>query len=513
MRWFLTFLIGFLTAAIAFGIIKGTDYFATAKFDAVQKIIDRSPRETAAALFAYAGISSGYVLVATLLVAYVEPVARGSGIPEIKATLNGINLPRCVRVKTLLVKATGVLGSVAGGLPVGKEGPMIHSGAVTGAGVSQGKSTTLGFDTAFTKFSDFRNEREKRDFIACGAAAGVAAAFGAPIGGVLFSLEEGATHWSLDLTWRSFFCAMTTVFWLDLFQGQLSLDRRLGVQGSGMLQFGSFNDDRAGYVWYELLLFILMGLVGGLMGAVFNGLNVAIMKCRKRYLATPARAASEAVFVALVIALISFSASRLGTCEPIPKKDQTAGAAERGYMGKAFLKRFYCKEDEYNPLATLFFTPAEHAIKQLFHFQTVPRNASASVGGREYDCSQYPVPEDDFSLSTLALFFTVYFFLACWTYGLAVPSGLFVPSLLAGAAYGRGVGLVLQQHNVLCKPIDAGIYSLIGASAVLGGMARMTISLTAGQDFAEHFHTLGLRVGHRPSQTLSYEDQISVPLY
>lgn len=78
---------------------------------------------------------------------------------------------------------------------------MVHSGAVVAAGVSQGKTRLCGFDTSFSKFSDFRNDREKRDFVACGAAAGVCSAFGSPIGGVLFSLEEASSYFSTKLTW------------------------------------------------------------------------------------------------------------------------------------------------------------------------------------------------------------------------------------------------------------------------------------------------------------------------
>jgi hypothetical protein len=152
------------------------------------------------AFLAFLSYQVCFAMMASVFV-WIEPVSGGSGIPEIKCFLNGIDLPHVVRLKTLLCKVVGVTFSVAAGLPVGKEGPMVHSGSVVAAAISQGKSRFWGVDTSFSKFSDFRNDREKRDFVACGTAAGVCSAFGSPIGGVLFSMEEASSFFTTKLTW------------------------------------------------------------------------------------------------------------------------------------------------------------------------------------------------------------------------------------------------------------------------------------------------------------------------
>lgn len=56
-------------------------------------------------------------MIASMFV-WIEPVSAGSGIPEVKCYLNGIDLPRVLAPRTLVCKVLGVIGSVSAGLPV-----------------------------------------------------------------------------------------------------------------------------------------------------------------------------------------------------------------------------------------------------------------------------------------------------------------------------------------------------------------------------------------------------------
>lgn len=79
-----------------------------------------------------------------------------------------------------------------------------------------------------------------------------------------------------------------------------------------------------------------------------------------------------------------------------------------------------------------------------------------------------------------------------WNYGVGVPSGLFVPSLLTGSAFGRIVGQLLTNHlkseNARLEGAP-GTYALVGACAMLAGTARITISL-AGVSLSQFWAVL-----------------------
>jgi chloride channel 7 len=91
----------------------------------------------------------------------------------------------------LILQIIGSISAVSSSLFVGKAGPMVHTGACVAALLGQGGSKRFRLTWRWLHF--FRNDRDRRDLVTCGSAAGIAAGFRAPVGGVLFALEEMAS--------------------------------------------------------------------------------------------------------------------------------------------------------------------------------------------------------------------------------------------------------------------------------------------------------------------------------
>ncbi|KAJ1566287.1 hypothetical protein HK405_010423, partial [Cladochytrium tenue] len=130
--------------------------------------------------------------------------AAGSGVPQVKTILGGFVIRGFLGLRTLVVKTGGLILAVASGLSIGQQGPLVHIACCVGNVSSR----------LFEKYAT--NEAKRREMLSAASAAGVSVAFGAPIGGVLFALEEVSYYFPSKTMWRSFFCALAAAVTLKL---------------------------------------------------------------------------------------------------------------------------------------------------------------------------------------------------------------------------------------------------------------------------------------------------------
>src|SRR5262249_11176891 len=103
------------------------------------------------------------------IVSFIAPEISGSGIPQVKAFLKGF--PMKLDFRVALMKLIGGILALGIGLPLGKEGPTVQLGGALAAGLGR---------------VGYQSPRHRRQLIAAGAGAGLAAAFNAPLAGVMF---------------------------------------------------------------------------------------------------------------------------------------------------------------------------------------------------------------------------------------------------------------------------------------------------------------------------------------
>lgn len=271
--WLAHCILGIIMAFITFSLTAVEDASAEFKADFVQKIIDKN-NSAVMAWLAYTVYGMAFVLAACLLTIYVGPGANGSGIAEIMGLLNGVNYPNAIGLRTLFVKCVGTVFAVSGGLTIGKEGPLAHIGANVGAMVCQ---------LPIKGFFTLRNDVIKRQMIAAGASCGVSCAFGAPIGGALFSYEisKPNTFWTFSMLWRVFASCSIATFLLGAMMS-LQAGEKFSITDTGALKFGSLSDKESTLL--DLPAAIVIGVVCGLLGSLFIYVNISLGIMRKKYI-------------------------------------------------------------------------------------------------------------------------------------------------------------------------------------------------------------------------------------
>ncbi|KXX83388.1 H(+)/Cl(-) exchange transporter 3 [Madurella mycetomatis] len=217
---------------------------------------------------------------ATLVKSYA-PYAAGSGISEIKCIIAGFVMKGFLGWWTLIIKSVALPLAIGSGLSIGKEGPSVHYAVCTGNVISR----------LFAKYR--RNASKTREVLSACAAAGVAVAFGSPIGGVLFSLEEMSSQFPLKTMWRSYFCALVATAVLAA----------MNPFRTGQLVMFQVKYDRSWH-FFEVLFYIIIGIFGGLYGAFVMKWNLRAQAFRKRYLAK--YAILEATLLAAATAIVCY---------------------------------------------------------------------------------------------------------------------------------------------------------------------------------------------------------------
>jgi len=431
------------------------------------------------------------VTLAALIVMW-EPLSQHSGMPRIKSHLNGADITGYLTLRTLLSKMVAIIFVVSTSLPCGKDGPMVHIGACLATLLSQ-------HDYWFMKhFPELKQPHALRTWVSMGAAAGMCAAFNAPMGGILYCFEDVSTHWNRTLSWRAFLCAMTVVVAARVF---MELPRELCGDSQSFqckavkmhtfvygLDFLADNDYLAvsdgGLFWY-MILSVLGGLIGALYTATARMINTR--RARFVYRHNSAMWPSKqrgfglvgvvSLAEVLLLSFIAFSCYFLLPLVPQLYGGQgcttidsglsftTASSSvndsswrERSYdpnYGPKYV-RYNCPEGQYNLLASLLQSGQEGILKHLY---------------QRAEGSGYPA-------DALLLALVCYFIIAVCMYGVRLPLDAFVPAMIIGALGGRLAGEMLHTHGQLIDGDERGTFALMGSAAVLAGVMRMPLTLS-----------------------------------
>ena len=260
-------LAGLLAGVALWAMTTATAQLTALKFDATRDLLaragkatgnnDGSPTALLAAWAFYAGCAALCVGATAAYVLRVAPMSRGSGIPELKGYLNGNRQRGLFHWRTFVGRSVGICLVITATMPFGREGPSVHIGACAA-------SAALNAVPWRARLGWQPSPEERRQILQLGSAAGVAAAFNAPIGGLLYVMEEVASSLPPDYVWRAMLAAGTAV-------GSAQI---LYAANEGRVDYSSLvisdPDSSTGWSPSDLPLIVLLAVLAGAFSALFT---------------------------------------------------------------------------------------------------------------------------------------------------------------------------------------------------------------------------------------------------
>ncbi|XP_008293499.1 chloride channel K [Stegastes partitus] len=396
------------------------------------------------------------------------PFSTGSGIPEVRTMLAGAEMPHYLSLTNMFAKFLGLICTLAAGSTVflGKVGPFVHLSTMLGAYLS--KLCSL--------IQANKKERAADEMLVVAAAVGVASCFGAPISGVLFSVEVMTSHFAVRHYCPCFFsaaCGAATFRLLSVWSGDGETLQAL---------FKTNFPTAVPFYPLEVLLFAFLGLLCGVVCCLYLFCHRWILHFTK----------TKPVFIRML-------------------------TTEKGlYSG---IVVFFLASLTF-PHSAGQFMASKFTMKQLL--TSLLDNGSWSSQSHNASVQVEPLLGWSSSGTPVYVSLAVFLLMKMWMLVLActlpLPAGYFMPVFVYGAAIGRllgeGVAYISsagESSDQQWASINPGGYALAGAAAFSGAVTHTLSPVLVAVELTGQFsHAVPIllatllanglaRSGHRPS--------------
>ncbi len=253
--WVLLIYLGILIAIMGVLVDFLIVYILNIRF----KIINEEQENSALAFIVFYIFGFFLISVAAYMGDLISPMVDGSGVPELKSILSGANTYKYLDFNIFFPKIIGLTAAYGAGLSVGKVGPMIHLSAVLA--------------NMLLKRPEFKhlgkNYATKRSMLSASVGCAVCVALGAPLGGLVYSIEIVIGHFNVTNIFRTFFSICWCVITMKILRFFIQIDPQKQT---------SYPDYQLNK---DIISFVILGLFIGFLTVSFLKMSLKLIYLKR----------------------------------------------------------------------------------------------------------------------------------------------------------------------------------------------------------------------------------------